>query len=102
MSTCTSGSPQSSGLRLRWSFWLRSGRRRPRSRRSLWLRRDDVDAFGVRIEHDLRLSAFELTIHMSQLLLQRELPLTVVGTLAQHEGFHDAAQRVGGKLRVGN
>ena len=39
---------------------------------------------------------------MSELLLQREFPLTVVRALAQHKRLHDAAQRVGGQLRVGN
>jgi len=39
---------------------------------------------------------------MSQLLLQREFPLAVVRTLTQHEGLYDAAQRIGGKLRVRN
>src|SRR5713226_7938074 len=102
MSTCTSGLPRSSGLQLRWSFWLRSGRRRLRSRRSPCLRRNDVDGFGVRIEHDPGFSAFELTVHMSQLLLQRELPLTVVRALAKHKGLHNATQRVGRKLRMGN
>src|ERR1700704_5326032 len=97
-----SGSPRSSGPRLRSSFWLRSGRRRPRSRTSPWLRRHDVDGFGVRIEHDMGFSAFELTIHMSQLLLQRELALTVVRTLTQHKRLYDAAQRISGKIRVGN
>jgi hypothetical protein len=47
-------------------------------------------------------SAFELTIHMSQLLLQRELALTVVRTLTQHKRLYDAAQRISGKIRVGN
>jgi len=39
---------------------------------------------------------------MSQLLLQREFPLTVVGTFTQHKGLYDATQGVSGKLRVGN
>src|SRR6266850_4201029 len=106
MSTCMSGSARSSGLRLRWSFWLRSGRRRPRSRRSRWPRtlpdQHYVDGFGIRIEHDLRLCPLELAIHMSQLLLQRELAFSVIRALPEHKGLYDAAQRVGGQLRVGN
>jgi hypothetical protein len=60
-----------------------------------------VDGFGVRIEHDLRLSALELAIHMGQLLLQGKFPLAVVRSLTQHKRLYDTAQRIGGELRVG-
>jgi hypothetical protein len=39
---------------------------------------------------------------MRQLLLQGELPLAIIGTLAQDEGFHDASQRLLRKSRMGN
>lgn len=61
-----------------------------------------MDGFSVWIEHNPGLPAFKLTIYMSQLLLQRELTLTVVRPLAQHKGLHEAAQRIGGQLRVWN
>jgi hypothetical protein len=39
---------------------------------------------------------------MGQLLLQGEFALPVVSALTQHERLYDAAQRVCGKLRMGD
>jgi len=39
---------------------------------------------------------------MSQLLLQRELALTVVSALTQHKRLYDTLQRISGKVRVVN
>src|SRR5882757_6745851 len=87
---------------LRSSSWPRSVQPRPRGRKSLPSRDDDVDGFGVRIEHDLRLGPLELSIHVRQLLLEREIMLAVLGALAQHKRLHDAAQGFRGELGVGN
>ena len=40
-------------------------------------------------------SALQLAIDVGQFLLQRELPLAVVSTLAEHERLNDTAQRLG-------
>ncbi len=62
----------------------------------------DVDRLGLRIEDDLCLTALELPHHVGELLIQRKILLPVLRSLAEHEGFHDTAERILGQLGVRN
>ena len=59
---------------------------------SRWARAvdDDIDRFARRIEEDLDLTAVELAHDLTDLDLQRNVALAVLGTLSQHEGLDDA------------
>src|SRR5512138_416586 len=46
---------------------------------------DDVDALQRRVENDLRLPALELTHHVRDLLLERNLALSIFRAFSEHE-----------------
>src|SRR6202789_3140406 len=55
---------------------------------------DNADGLGFRIEHDLRLAAFELADDVRHLVLQRELFFSVVRSLAQYIGLDHGVQQI--------
>jgi uncharacterized protein YaiL (DUF2058 family) len=62
----------------------------------------DIDAFGVRVEHDPCLATLELPHHVRNFLFELDFPLAVVRPFAQYERFDHPAQRLGGQLLVGD
>src|SRR5215831_13164706 len=63
---------------------------------------DDVYGLGIGIEHDLRFAAFKLPYDVSDLLVQRKIPLAVVRAFAQNERFDDPSQGVARKFSIRN
>src|SRR5690242_15466793 len=95
-------SRRSSGLRWGSSSWLRSAPRPLPGRPSLPSYWNDVDAFRVRIEHDLGFAPFELGVDVGELFFESEVVSTVLCALAQHKRLDDSAKRLGGELLVGD
>src|SRR3569832_315684 len=95
-------SRRSSGLRWRSSSWLPSAPRPLPGRPWLPSYWNDVDAFGVRIEHELGFAPLELGVDMGELFFESEVVGPVFSTLAQHKRLHDTAERLRRQLLVGD
>jgi uncharacterized protein len=62
----------------------------------------DIDALGVRVEHDAGLATLELPHHVRNFLFELDFPFAVVRSLAQYERFDHPAERLGGELLPGD
>jgi len=58
------------------------------------LRQDDFGRLRVEVEEDTSLTAAKSTEELLDLAFERAFALAVVGTLAQHDAFGEAAKRL--------